>query len=186
MEMEAESTPLPGLIALRPTLIQDARGYFYEAYSPRVLAEIGSSGAFVQENVSGSHRGVLRGLHYQLHPASQGKLIRITRGEVFDAVVDLRRSSPTFGRWQATSLSAENRLCLWVPPGFAHGFCVVSEFAEMVYGVTAPYSPAHERTIAWNDPDIGICWPEMPGGHILSPKDQAGVPFRRAELDPSV
>ncbi len=184
--MEVQRTPLPGLIALRPTLYQDPRGYFYEAYSPRTLAEIGASAPFVQENVSGSHRGVVRGLHYQLHPASQGKLIRITRGEVFDAVVDLRRSSPTFGRWHSESLSAENRVWLWVPPGFAHGFCVVSDFAEMAYSVTAPYSPAHERTIAWNDPTIGIAWPEVPGGYVLSEKDQAGVAFRQAELDPPV
>lgn len=181
--MEATRAPLPGVLTLELPRHEDERGYFYEAFSPRLLAEIGCERPFVQENVSGSRQGVVRGLHYQLQPASQGKLIRVGHGEVFDVVVDLRQGSPARGRWHAVTLSAANRLCLWVPPGLAHGFCVTSEFAELIYGVTHPYSPAHERTILWNDRDLAIAWPELPGGYTLSAKDRAGSAFREAEAN---
>ncbi len=183
--MEITRAPLAGVVTFKPQRHEDARGYFYEAFSPRLLTEIGCEGPLVQENVSGSRRGVLRGLHYQVAPAAQGKLIRVGQGEIFDVVVDLRRSSPTLGRWHGTTLSAANRVWLWVPEGFAHGFCVVSEFAEVIYGVTRPYSPAHERTILWDDRDLAVAWPEMPGGLTLSDKDRAGRAFRDAELSPA-
>jgi dTDP-4-dehydrorhamnose 3,5-epimerase len=181
--MEKTRAPLLGVLTLKPPRREDERGYFYEVFSPSLLAEIGCDQPFVQENVSGSRKGVLRGLHYQLQPASQGKLVRASQGEIFDVVVDLRRGSPTFGRWHAITLSAANRLCLWVPPGFAHGFCVTSEFAELIYSVTRPYSPADERTILWNDRDLAIAWPEVPGGFTLSPKDRAGSALRDAEVN---
>lgn len=182
--MHIRSAPLAGVKLIEPHCFEDARGYFYESYAPSVTEALGYSTPFVQENVSGSRRGVLRGLHYQLEPKAQGKLVRVTRGCIVDAVVDLRRGSPTFGRSYVTELSETNRLRLWVPPGFAHGFCVLSEFAEVVYSVTCPYSPAHERTIRWDDPEPAIAWPNPPeGGFILSDKDRAGVALRDAEIN---
>jgi dTDP-4-dehydrorhamnose 3,5-epimerase len=182
--MQVKTTPLADVMLFEPRCFEDARGYFYESYSEGVLEAIGCPHAFVQENVSGSRRGVLRGLHYQLDPRAQGKLVRVMRGRICDAVVDLRRGSATFGRSFVTEISEENRLRLWVPSGFAHGFCVLSDYAEVLYGVTQAYSPAHERTIRWDDTDLAIAWPEPPaGGFVLSEKDRAGVALRDAEIN---
>ncbi len=183
--MQIEDRPFDGVVVFVPKVIEDSRGFFYESYTVRWLADLGCPWPLVQENVSGSRRGVLRGLHYQLEPAAQGKLVRVTAGAVYDVVLDLRGGSSSFGRWYATTVSAENRRHVWVAPGFAHGFCVVSEFAEMTYGVTAPYDPALERTIAWNDPNLAIPWPAPPGGPLLSPKDAQGLPLREAEIYPA-
>jgi dTDP-4-dehydrorhamnose 3,5-epimerase len=182
--MQVRSTPLAGVKLLEPHRLEDARGYFYESYSPHALEALGCAAGFVQENVSGSHRGVLRGMHYQLEPRAQGKLVRVVRGSIVDAVVDLRRGSPTLGKSYVIELSETNRIRLWVPPGFAHGFCVLSESAELLYSVTQPYSPAHERTIRWDDPELAIAWPSPPaGGFILSDKDRAGVAWCEAEIN---
>jgi len=182
--MHVRSAPLPGVKLLEPHRFEDARGYFYESTSPAVMQALGCSTPFVQDNVSGSRQGVLRGLHYQLEPLAQGKLVRVMRGRVLDAVVDLRRASPTFGHSYVTELSESNRTHLWVPPGLAHGFCVLSEFAEVLYSVTQPYSPPHERTLRWDDPELAIGWPTPPaGGFLLSDKDRAGVALRDAEIN---
>jgi dTDP-4-dehydrorhamnose 3,5-epimerase len=181
--MELETSPLPGVYSFAPDLIEDRRGYFYESYSPRLLDALGSRPSFVQENVSRSRRDVVRGLHYQIEPTAQGKLIRAVLGEVFDVCVDLRKGSPTFGRWHATTLSAENRRRLWAPPGLAHGFCVVSDVAEVVYSVTAPYAPALERTVLWSDPALAIPWPVLPERAVLSAKDAAACPLAQAETN---
>jgi dTDP-4-dehydrorhamnose 3,5-epimerase len=160
---------------------QDERGFFMESYQAARFAALGVPAIFVQDNHSGSCQGVLRGLHYQVrHP--QGKLVRVVRGEVYDVAVDLRRRSATFGRWVGTRLSADNHREVWVPPGFAHGFYVVSEFAEVLYKVTEVYDPQSERTLMWNDPQLAIAWP-LVGGRppILSAKDAAGSPLSKAE-----
>ena len=179
--MIARPTSLPDVLLLRPKVFSDERGFFLESYNKRVLAELtGWSGEFVQDNVSRSVRGVLRGLHYQIQQP-QGKLVRVVRGAVFDVAVDIRRSSPTFGKWVGTELSEENHRQLWVPPGFAHGFLVLSEFADFLYKTTDYYAPQHERCIAWNDPEIGIEWPagQQPQ---LSAKDAAGARLGEAEV----
>ena len=181
--MELETSPLPGVFSFVPDLIEDERGFFYESYSPRLLEALGRCPSFVQENVSRSRRDVVRGLHYQLEPAAQGKLIRAVIGEVFDVCVDLRKGSPAFGRWHATTLSEENRRRLWVPPGLAHGFCVVSDVAEIVYSVTAPYVPALERTVLWSDPALAIPWPVSSERAVLSGKDAAALPLAEAETN---
>jgi dTDP-4-dehydrorhamnose 3,5-epimerase len=182
--MNVRSTPLPGVKLIEPRRFEDARGYFYESFSPAVMGALGCPATFVQDNVSGSKCGVLRGLHYQIEPLAQGKLVRVMRGRVLDAVVDLRRSSPTFGRPYVIELSDSNRIHLWVPPGLAHGFCVLSEFAEVIYSVTRPYSPAHERTLRWDDRALAIDWPTPPaGGFLLSEKDRAGVALSDAEIN---
>jgi dTDP-4-dehydrorhamnose 3,5-epimerase len=182
--MQIEERPFDGVAVFVPRLIEDARGFFYESHTAAALATLGCDRPFVQENTSGSRRRVLRGLHYQLEPAAQGKLVRVTAGAIFDVVVDLRRSSGSFGRWYATTLSAENRRRLWIAPGFAHGFYVVSDFAEMTYAVTAPYSPTCERTLAWDDPALAIPWPTPSEGPILSAKDAAGLSLREIEAYP--
>lgn len=171
-------TDNPEVIVLEPRVFQDARGVFFETYNERVMREIGLPTHFVQDNYSISKCNVLRGLHYQIRHA-QGKLVRVTVGEVFDVAVDLRRSSPMFGKYVGVRLSAENKRALWIPPGFAHGFITLSD-AEFAYKTTDYYSPADERTILWNDPDLAIQWPAS-GELTLSPKDQLGVPFRSAE-----
>jgi dTDP-4-dehydrorhamnose 3,5-epimerase len=181
--MPIRSTKITGVRLVEPRLSEDARGYFYEGYNSRILEELSDGETFVQENVSGSKRGVLRGLHYQLEPLAQGKLVRVIRGEVFDVVVDLRRGSPTYGRWESLILSEGNRLRLWVPPGLAHGFLVVSEFAEMVYSVTRPYAPTHERALLWSDPDLAIPWPLSADGPLLSDKDRRAAPLKEAEIN---
>ena len=152
-------TAIPDVLVLTPKVFGDARGFFFESFNARDFAQAtGIEAQFVQDNHSKSVKGVLRGLHYQIQHA-QGKLVRVVQGSVFDVVVDLRRSSPTFGRWAGTVLSAENYQQLWVPPGFAHGFVVLSESAEFLYKTTDYWYPEHERSLAWNDPAIGIEWP---------------------------
>ena len=157
----------------------DARGFFFESWNARALAEAGIGAGFVQDNHSRSARGVLRGLHYQVAHA-QGKLVRVVAGEVFDVAVDLRRSSPTFGRHVAVTLSAEDKRMLWVPPGFAHGFCVTSASADFLYKTTDYWHPEHERTLLWNDPALGIAWP-LDGAPVIAPRDAAGAPLAVAE-----
>jgi len=174
---------LPEVLLLEPKVFGDARGFFFESYNRRAFAEAtGLDVDFVQDNHSRSARGVLRGLHYQIQQP-QGKLVRVVAGAVFDVAVDVRRSSPYFGRWVGVELSAENKQLLWIPPGFAHGFLVLSDFAEFLYKTTDYYAPAHERAIAWNDPDIGVQWP-IESQPLLSAKDQAGTLLREAEVFP--
>src|SRR6187551_3522750 len=154
--MQVIQTSLPGVLILEPKVFGDARGFFFESFNARRFAELtGFSGSFVQDNHSRSGKGVLRGLHYQIRQP-QGKLVRVIAGEVFDVAVDVRRSSPTFGKWAGFRLSAESRRMAWIPPGFAHGFLVTSEGAEFLYKTTDYWAPQHERTIRWNDPQIGI------------------------------
>jgi dTDP-4-dehydrorhamnose 3,5-epimerase len=181
--MQVIRTAIPDVLIFEPKVFGDARGFFFESYNQRSFQDaIGWTPAFVQDNHSGSTRGVLRGLHYQIQQP-QGKLVRVTAGEVYDVAVDLRRSAPTFGRWVGTNLSSANRRQMWVPPGFAHGFLVLSEFAEFLYKTTDFYAPEHERCIAWNDPDLAIDWPLM-DAPTLSAKDALGKSLREAELFP--
>ncbi|HRP64889.1 MAG TPA: dTDP-4-dehydrorhamnose 3,5-epimerase [Thauera sp.] len=184
--MKVTPTGLPEVLLLEPRVFGDARGFFLESYNARSFRELsGLDVQFVQDNHSRSARGVLRGLHYQLHQA-QGKLVRVVRGSVFDVAVDLRRSSPRFGRWVGVELSEDNHRQLWVPPGFGHGFLVLSETADFLYKTTDYYAPEHERCIAWNDPDIGIDWP-LQAAPVLSAKDAQGSRLADAEVyeDPS-
>lgn len=181
--MNITATALADVYILEPKVFGDARGFFYESYTRKAFAEgTGVDVDFVQDNHSRSVRGVLRGLHYQM-VQPQGKLVRVAVGEVYDVAVDLRRSSPQFGRWVGVHLSADNKRQLWVPPGFGHGFVVLSESAEFLYKTTDYYAPAHERCIAWNDPDLAIDW-QLPAGltPALSGKDAAGAAFRSAEV----
>lgn len=181
--MNVQATALPGVLAIEPRVFGDARGFFFECYNARAFAAAtGIDAAFVQDNHSRSAKNVLRGLHYQIRQP-QGKLVRVTAGEIFDVVVDLRKSSPTFGQWISTVLSGENKRMFWIPPGFAHGFLVVSEFAEVLYKTTDYWAPEHERCIAWDDPQLNIRWP-LPGEPILSAKDQKGTAFAAAEVFP--
>ncbi len=178
--MIVESTSIPDVLVLTPKVFSDERGSFMETYNLRGLREAGIRETFVQDNYSTSRRNVLRGLHYQIqHP--QGKLIRVTVGEIYDVAVDLRRQSPTFGKYVALNLSAGNRKILWLPTGFAHGFLVLSNSAEVMYKTTDYYVPEAERTIAWDDPDLAIEWPVERESLILSAKDRIGTPFRKAE-----
>lgn len=181
--MNVIATSIPDVLIIEPTVFGDERGFFYESYNERIWQEkTGQKLNFVQHNHSRSASGVLRGLHYQIqHP--QGKLVRVISGEVFDVAVDIRKSSATFGRWFGTKLSAENKRQMWVPPGFAHGFCVTSEYAEFLYLTTDFWAPEHERCILWNDPDLGINWP-LTGDPLISPKDCQGSRFADAELFP--
>jgi dTDP-4-dehydrorhamnose 3,5-epimerase len=179
--MQAIPTPIPDLLILEPKVFGDARGFFFESYNENAFhAATGLRPNFVQDNHSRSAKGVLRGLHYQIQQP-QGKLVRVTEGEVFDVAVDIRRSSPSFGKWFGTHLSAENRRMMWVPAGFAHGFLVLSEFAEFLYKTTDFYAPEHERCISWDDPAIGMKWP-LQGAPLLSVKDQQGALLKDAEL----
>jgi len=181
--MQAVNTELPGMIILEPKVFGDPRGFFFESFNARRFADAtGLQREFVQDNHSRSAKGVLRGLHYQVQQA-QGKLVRVTTGEVYDVAVDLRRSSPTFGKWAGNLLSAENKRQLWVPEGFAHGFVVLSEFAEFLYKTTDYYAPEHERCIRWDDPTLAIDWP-LDGAPQLSAKDQAGLSFVDAQVFP--
>ncbi len=172
-------TSLPGLFVLEPRVFGDERGFFLESYNERVMAEAGIVDRFVQDNHSCSQRNVLRGLHYQVNQV-QGKLVRVVEGEILDVAVDLRRSSPTFGAWAAEILSGENKRMLWIPPGFAHGFRVTRDNTHVLYKSTGYYAPDHERTLAWNDPDLKIDW-QLDGEPIVSAKDQRGVALRDAE-----
>jgi dTDP-4-dehydrorhamnose 3,5-epimerase len=177
--MQKISTSLPGVVILEPRVFGDDRGFFLESYNEKVLAELGIEERFVQDNHSSSRRNVLRGLHYQIKQA-QGKLVRVVEGEILDVAVDVRRSSPTFGGWEAVRLSGENKRMLWIPAGFAHGFRVSSETAHVLYKTTDYYAPEQERTLAWNDPDLKIDW-ELEGEPIVSSKDQRGTALRDAE-----
>ncbi|MGH8751214.1 MAG: dTDP-4-dehydrorhamnose 3,5-epimerase [Burkholderiales bacterium] len=178
--MQVIPTTLAGVLILESKVFGDARGFFFESFNARRFAELTGIGAtFVQDNHSQSAKGVLRGLHYQIHQP-QGKLVRVIAGEVFDVAVDLRRASPTFGKWTGTKLSAENKRQIWIPPGFAHGFLVLSESAECLYKTTDYYAPEHERCIRWDDPALGIRWP-LAGAPRISAKDAQGVPFGKAE-----
>jgi len=181
--MKAIPTDIAGVLVLEPKVFGDDRGFFFESYNRRAFREAtGLDPDFVQDNHSKSARNVLRGLHYQVRNA-QGKLVRVTSGEVYDAVVDLRRSSPTFGKWVGVTLSAANRRMLWVPEGFAHGFVVTSESAEFLYKTTDYYAPEHERSLLWNDPALGIPWP-LQGAPLLKPNDANGTPLASAETFP--
>ena len=183
--MKVTPTEIADVLVLEPRVFGDERGFFMESWNRRVLREAaGIEPEFVQDNHSRSARGVLRGLHYQVRQP-QGKLVRVVRGSVFDVAVDLRRSSPTFGRWAGVELSEENKRQLWIPAGFAHGFLVLSDSADFLYKSTDYYAPEHERCVAWDDPEIGIRWPlsriEMPAP-LLSEKDRAGARLASAEL----
>jgi dTDP-4-dehydrorhamnose 3,5-epimerase len=178
--MNARRTAIPDVVVVEPKVFGDDRGFFFESFNRRELeAAVGRRLDFVQDNHSLSARGVLRGLHYQL-PRAQGKLVRVVRGEVFDVAVDLRRESPTFGRWVAEVLSAQNKRQLWIPEGFAHGFLVVSDQAEFLYKTTDYWHPEHERCIRWDDPALAIEWPLAGAAPIVSPKDAAGRSFAEA------
>lgn len=175
---------LPEVLRIEPAILTDRRGFFVETWNAAAFAQAGIDAEFVLECQSGSIAGALRGLHYQL-VQPQGKLVRVLRGTIFDVAVDLRRSSPRFGQWTATVISEADKASVWIPPGFAHAFYVTGDGAEVLYKCTAPYLPRHERTIRWDDPEIGIDWPLKPGvAPILSDKDAAAVAFRDAETYP--
>ena len=181
--MNIIQTALPGVLLIEPKTFGDHRGLFFESWNARAYESAGLPPHFVQDNHSYSKRHVLRGLHYQIQQA-QGKLVRTVSGEVFDVAVDIRRSSPHFGKWVGIHLSEENKRMVWVPPGFAHGFMVLSDEATVLYKNTDYYAPQHERSIIWNDPDIGIDWPfgeKAEGEPLLSPKDAQGLRLRDAE-----
>ena len=185
--MQTIATPLGGVLIIEPKVFGDARGFFFESFNARRFEDLtGVRTNFVQDNHSRSAKGILRGLHYQIRQP-QGKLVRMIAGEVFDVAVDLRKSSPTFGKWYGHRLSAENKLQLWIPAGFAHGFVVLSESADFLYKTTDYWAPEYERCIAWNDPDLAIDWPlDVLGGMtpLISGKDAQGVAFRDAEVFP--
>jgi dTDP-4-dehydrorhamnose 3,5-epimerase len=180
--MDFIPTKIPGVFLIEPRVIEDSRGFFLETYREDRFLEAGIRQGFVQENHSSSRRGVLRGLHYQIrHP--QGKLVRVVAGEVFDVAVDIRRTSPSFGLWVGETLSAQNKRQMWIPHGFAHGFYVLSESAQVIYKVTDYYAPQWDRSILWNDPQIGVEWPLLEGSPpILSDKDRHGKQLAEAEL----
>ena len=181
--MNVIQTAIPDLLILEPKVFGDARGFFMESFNAKAFqAATGLDVNFVQDNHSRSAKGVLRGLHYQIEQA-QGKLVRVVRGSVFDVTVDLRKSSPTFGRWVGLELSEENNRQLWIPPGFAHGFLVTSDSADFLYKTTDYYAPQFERSLAWNDPTVGVEWPLhlLDGAPLLSAKDVAGKPLAECE-----
>jgi dTDP-4-dehydrorhamnose 3,5-epimerase len=178
--MKVIPTRFPEVLLLEPRVFGDARGFFFESWNKREFERTGIRARFVQDNHSRSGRGVLRGLHYQIRQP-QGKLIRVVAGEIFEVAVDIRRSSPTFARWEGVRLNAESFKMLWIPSGFAHGFCVLGEFAEVLYKATDYYAPKHERCILWSDPELDIDWPLL-GPPVLSAKDAAGTPLRDAEV----
>jgi dTDP-4-dehydrorhamnose 3,5-epimerase len=178
--MKVVATPIADVQLLEPKVFEDSRGIFFESYNERALAELGINGPFVQDNQSFSRRDVVRGLHYQIHQP-QGKLIRCLSGEIYDVAVDLRRHSPTFRQWVGEILSSSNRRMLWIPPGFAHGFMVLTEGAEVLYKATDFYAPQHERTLLWSDPALKIDWPRV-NRAILSAKDLAGSSLDHAQV----
>jgi dTDP-4-dehydrorhamnose 3,5-epimerase len=179
--MNVIPTAIPDVLIVEPKVFTDARGFFYESFNKKAMQAAGITGDIVQDNHSRSTRNVLRGLHYQVRQP-QGKLVRAVAGEIFDVAVDIRRRSPTFGKWVGMNLSSENRQMVWIPPGFAHGFLVLSEFAEVLYKTTDYWAPQFERTIAWNDRDLAITWPAGGEEPQLSAKDKAGTAFHVAEL----
>ena len=170
MPVSIEPTDLPGVVLVVPRVFTDDRGYFMETFKRSEFERAGLDLPFVQENHSRSSAGTLRGLHYQREPKAQGKLVRVVLGEIFDVAVDIRQGSPTFGRWVSATLSAENRLAIYIPPGFAHGFCVTSAEAEVIYKTTEEYAPEYEEGIRWDDPGLAITWPVA--SPVLSPRDQ--------------
>jgi dTDP-4-dehydrorhamnose 3,5-epimerase len=179
--MHATHTKLEGLLIIEPRVFEDERGFFFESFNHRNLENtIGESLSFVQDNHSRSTRNVLRGLHYQLEPKAQGKLVRVLQGEIYDVAVDIRKNSPTFGQWVGEKLSALNKKQLWIPKGFLHGFLALSENTEVLYKVTDYYSPELERCVSWDDKHIGIDWP-LEGEPVLSDKDRLSVAFEEAE-----
>jgi dTDP-4-dehydrorhamnose 3,5-epimerase len=180
--MKITPTRLPDVLLIEPRVFGDARGFFFESWNEREFERAGIHAKFVQDNHSRSEKGVLRGLHYQVRQP-QGKLVRVIEGEIFDVAVDVRRGSPTYGEWEGARLSAQAKNMLWIPIGFAHGFCILSEFAEVLYKATDFYAPEHERCILWNDPELGIDWP-LSGAPLLSPKDASGVRLRNADVFP--
>lgn len=178
-------TPLaiPDVFLIEPKVFGDARGFFYESFNQAAFnAATGTAFEFVQDNHSRSSKGVLRGLHYQLPPHAQGKLVRVVRGAVWDVAVDIRKHSPTFGQWVGETLTEENHKQFWIPPGFAHGFVVLSESADFLYKTTNYYAPQSDRGIAWNDPDLAIQWPDLGMDFVLSDKDQRQPAFRDADV----
>ena len=180
--MKATRLSIPDVVLIEPKVFGDARGFFLESFNQRAFNEAtGSIHQFVQDNHSRSSKGVLRGLHYQIEQP-QGKLVRVVQGAVFDVAVDIRRSSPTFGQWVGVELSADNHRQLWVPPGFAHGFLVLSDSADFLYKTTDYYAPEHERCIAWNDPALAMVWPDMGMAPCLSGKDQRGLGLAEAPV----
>ena len=183
MPFSFEPTTILDLLVIVPRVFGDQRGFFMETYKESDFVKNGITAKFVQDNHSASTKGVLRGLHYQIEPASQGKLIRCVRGSIWDVAVDIRKGSPTFKKWFGIELSEENKKMLWIPPGFAHGFLVLSDYAEVVYKVSgSEYSPQHDRSIRWNDPDIGIKWP-LKDELILSEKDAKAPFLKDAEIN---
>jgi dTDP-4-dehydrorhamnose 3,5-epimerase len=179
--MQFKSTSIPDVLLIEPKVFGDERGFFMETYQSVRFASAGICADFVQDNQSGSVQGILRGLHYQIRQP-QGKLVRVVVGEVFDVAVDLRRSSPTFGKWVGQNLSSSNRMQIWIPPGFAHGFYVLSDWAEVVYKASDYYAPEWDRTLLWNDPEVGINWPLLEGrSPSLSEKDAKGSTLQSAE-----
>jgi dTDP-4-dehydrorhamnose 3,5-epimerase len=178
--MKAQSTQIPGVLIVEPIVFGDDRGFFLESFNESEMCGIGIDAHFVQDNHSRSQRNVLRGLHYQIGQP-QGKLVRVVSGKVFDVAVDVRRDSPAFGKWVGVELSAENKLMFWLPPGMAHGFVVLSDFADFLYKATDYYAPKLERTILWNDPDLGIEWP-LAGQPILSARDATAKSFSEAKV----
>lgn len=181
--MEFINMEIPDVVLIRPKVYGDSRGFFFESWEARKFSQAGLAADFVQDNCSSSVENTLRGLHYQIQQP-QGKLVRVTSGEVFDVAVDIRRGSPTFGKWVGAVLSAGNKQQMWIPPGFAHGFYVLSAVAEFFYKCTDFYAPRHERTIRWDDPQLAIDWPLHGRTPLLSPKDQAGLSLEAAELYP--
>ena len=176
--MNVTETAIPGLLLLKPRVFTDERGFFFESWNQRAFDEVvGQPVTFVQDNLLRSKRGVLRGLHYQVEPAAQGKLVSVLSGTIYDVAVDLRRGSPTFAKSFGLELTAEDHTMLWIPPGLAHGFLVISNFADVAYKATSYYSPDHERCIRWDDPDLAIDWPPEGGAPVLSPRDQKGMRF---------
>ncbi len=181
--MQFTHAPLEGVVIIEPRVFEDSRGFFMESYNQRAFHEAGITADFVQDNISQSAKGTLRGLHYQLNPHAQGKLVRVTAGEVFDVAVDIRRESKTFGQWFGLRLSAEKRNAMYVPPGFAHGFVALTDKAEFHYKCTALYAPDCDRAIVWNDPEIGIEWPEEVDPDLISDKDRAAPTLANAEMN---
>lgn len=181
--MKATATAIPDVMVVEPKVFGDARGFFLESFNQQAFnAATGTKFEFVQDNHSRSTKGVLRGLHYQLDPHAQAKLVRVVRGAVFDVAVDIRRSSPTFGQWVGETLTEDNHKQLWIPPGFAHGFLVLSDSADFLYKTTAYYAPQSDRGLAWNDPEIGIQWPQVGMDYLLSDKDKAQPRLADAEV----
>ena len=178
--MNVIRTAIPDVLIVEPKVFGDPRGFFFESYNRRTLEPHGIPGEFVQDNHSRSAKGVLRGLHYQIRQP-QGKLVRVVSGEVFDVAVDIRRSSPAFGKWVGEILSADNKRMMWIPPGFAHGFLVLSESAEFLYKTTDYWAPEHERSLLWNDPQLAIAWP-LEGAPTLAAKDAAAKRLSEAEV----